>query len=154
MPSLNQSWIFRKIAEFPKQVRGGGGILLKIHLFSWIQSSLILERLRKLTKPPWTGSSASPPVYASMSPGGKTSFFSSHSEIGFNAYMNKMCFQIMEINSQSLEDTQVGYISHYTLWINTLWKNTLWKINFGVYTLGKYTLKKYPLEKFTLGYTL
>ena len=36
------------------------------------------------------------------------------------------------INSQSLEDTQIGYISH---------KYTLEK-----YTLEKYTLKKYTLE--------
>ena len=35
------------------------------------------------------------------------------------------------INSQSLEDTQVGYISQK-------------------YTLKKYTLKKYTLEKYTL----
>ena len=33
----------------------------------------------------------------------------------------------IQINSQSLEDTQVGYISQNTLWKITLWKNTLWK---------------------------
>ena len=31
----------------------------------------------------------------------------------------------VKINSQSLEDTQVGYILQNTLWINTFWENTL-----------------------------
>ena len=42
-----------------------------------------------------------------------------------------------KINSQSLEDTQVGYISQ---------KYTLEK-----YTLGEYTLRQYTLGKYTLG---
>ena len=43
-----------------------------------------------------------------------------------------------EINSQILEDMQVGHFSQKnTLWINTLWKNTLWGN-----TLWKNTLQK------------
>ena len=43
------------------------------------------------------------------------------------AYLSiKIVFLNYKINSQSLEDTQVGTFCKNTLWINTLWKNTLW----------------------------
>ena len=48
----------------------------------------------------------------------------------------------VKINSQILEDTQVGYISQ---------KYTLEKYTSGEYTLRKYTLEKYTLGKYTLG---
>ena len=44
-----------------------------------------------------------------------------------------------EINSQSLEDTQVGYISQ---------KYTLDKYTLEEYTLEEYTLEEYTLENF------
>ena len=48
-----------------------------------------------------------------------------------------------KINSQSLEDTQVEYISQ---------KYTLDKYTFGKYTFGKYTFEKYAL-RFTLHFS-
>ena len=46
------------------------------------------------------------------------------------------------LNSQSLEDTQVGAFLKNTLWINTLWKNTLWKNTlwktFKIFKFGKH----------------
>ena len=65
--------------------------------------------------------------------------------------------KIDKINSQSLEDTQVRYISQkYTLDKYTLekytWKNKLWKNKLWGYTLWeKKTLGKYTLGKYTLG---
>ena len=50
-----------------------------------------------------------------------------------------------KLNSQSLEDTQVEYISQkYTSDIYT----------FGKYTFGKYTFGKYTFEKYDLRFTL
>ena len=54
----------------------------------------------------------------------------------FNCLIN-----IHQINSQSLEDTQVGYIPQ---------KYILDKYTFDKYTLEKYTLEQYTLEKYTL----
>ena len=65
-----------------------------------------------------------------------------------------------KINSQSLEDTQVGCISQtytlekYTSGEYTLRKYTLEKYTFEKYTLGKYTLGKYTLRKYTFCWIL
>ena len=48
----------------------------------------------------------------------------------------------LSINSQSLEDTQVGYILQNTLWENILWKNTLWTNTFSENLLSEKSFSK------------
>ena len=63
-----------------------------------------------------------------------------------NIYLNKRRLKervcIAEINLQSLEDTQVRYISH---------RYTLDKYTFGNYSFAKYTFGKYTFGKSTFG---
>ena len=70
-----------------------------------------------------------------------------YSEIHAKSHLSTGC---LKIKSQSLEDTQVGYISQKYTWEKyTFGKYTFRKYSFGKYTFGKYTLGKYTLGKYT-----
>ena len=76
-------------------------------------------------------------------------WISTHSD---NKFPNTRVRPFEEMNSQSLEDTQVGYIlQKYTLDKYAFEKYILEKYTLEKYTLGEYTLRKYTFGKYTAG---